>query len=1623
MRDRAGAGGLLHLGSGPVLVAVFILICLPMMGIGATLHVSSGGSNLGTGEAWSPLRTIQAAIDMASAGDTILVGPGTYVEDLTILKDNLTVGPWDEAVVTIKGIDTVADGLWPLADPNIDIQANGVSIHHVTIESPDVPDGQYSSGIVLTGQNIELHNNTFVQLGTGAGYGVAIQTYHEFAIPGSDIGGLSIHDNEFQGTPGGDYVPIYVNYTASTDGAVTIEDNVMTGNVFYVVTERSGTIIRNNTIARDSLGGSAGIRVQDFGVATPHAIQDVLISGNRIENFASGFRTGSSDTLTNTTITGNVFVDNTIQIRDDSGSLDISAVLAANSFDRAVCVDHPGNSLLSNIWSSIQAAIDSSVQSDSVLVESGTYHEQVTIDKPLTLTGSGSGSTVIDGGNAGVVVTIAAGNSYLGGFAVQGAGTNPDAHAGIALVDVEACSVRDCDVSGNINGIALMGANGNTIENCTIASSGAYGVVLEQSPYTSDYSTGNTVSSCQITGSGLDGIYAGADCDGQSLTGNTISGTLGGSEGNGIYFWKSSSNVVTGNTIADNSQYGVELMGSANNVFTGNTVSGNVDGFHIRKSASYASSPNTIHGNSISGNSGYGVFAEVELVQAVDAIGNWWGTANGPAHANNTYNVGAQGNAVSDNVSFVRWLDGPSGVPFAVVTKNSDPTYYASIQAAIDSAAVGDTIVCASGTFTEDIALDVADLELQGAGATTIIQGVARTASGEWPNATANIDVRGAGCVLHDFTARNPEWMDGFYSSGMIIGAQDVEVHHVAFEGPTSDDLDDLSQTFQNWRTVDISGLNLHDCVFTTLGGQLYGYEAVYVNPESGTGMITIADNVLGGNLFRGITTERRNVTISGNTIVTTADPANAWAGINVDANDVTVTGNTVAGTSGFDVGIDIASDAATVQDIVVNNNTVGPGNDTGIRVRGDLQGTGVDARHNDIAGNLTWGIDAATITGLAVNAIECWWGDVNGPAGEGSGAGDAVSMNVDFAPWLNASGGTPVARPEVTQLDVVQSLEKATWYGTEGDWAGGFWMTLDPDQDYQYLDVRELAATAPLEDGYHEFFLNQAALPAGFFAYWAARGVDGTNNTGGWELQMWEIINGRDPMFFLRTGTGDPMLVDGLQHLLGQPDDFLRVNGDYPAGTYTFTGTITETNGIESAPFDVVMTFYRAPDVSFGGFPIGSPDFVVGGAFGEFRVAVDNTQDGADYADVVYEVRIQGPAGQALTPDMIRLQKEGSWVDVTLTQDGDDLVGLIGPSLMNNVFAEQKAYRLKAQLGAPAGDFALVFSVNYTTPDPDWVLREAQQAFTVGGQASAGSTTLESGWSMVSVAFVPDDNVPETVFADVITSGQPLVIFEYVDGGYIVPSEIDPGNGYWIYLFAPVTIDVVGDLVSGVYAVPLGAPGWHQISCPKWPVGWSTLEFEVAGEVKSFADAASAGWVVPVAYSYDTSSGMYVAADVAQGAMDPWTAYWFYTVVDAVTLRMPMDAPYIPVGPTALSRIRPTAEQTRMRPPAPPMLKMDAETLGLDFGNSPNPIRDVHTTTFFVKGGARDYVDAIRVEIFDQTGRMVYTHTEEGTSFDWHTDNDYGEYLANGVYLYKLYARVDGTWIISQTKKLAIVR
>jgi len=341
--------------------------------------------------------------------------------------------------------------------------------------------------------------------------------------------------------------------------------------------------------------------------------------------------------------------------------------------------------------------------------------------------------------------------------------------------------------------------------------------------------------------------------------------------------------------------------------------------------------------------------------------------------------------------------------------------HFTTIQAAINAAAAGDTIEILGGVYNEDLVVNKDDLTLIGVGWPEV-HGIAQTAWNLWPLAAANFDVLGDRVEITGIEFYNPAWVNGFYSSGMIIGGQDVWIHDNWFYGPTSDDLDDISQCLQTWNGQDISGLVVRDNTFDSNGAGAYGYEAIYIN-AGGAGFVVVGINQLQGRLFRGISTVRGRVQIADNFVETDLDSAHAWAGINPDVQDVAVRGNYIRGN--FQYAIDIGGPGVPLDDLAVNQNVI-EDSDTGIRVRGDAAPDGVQI-HGTNFGDCWWwwgtppvALDTDGLTTGQIDARHNWWGDASGPAG-GSvdpntasvavGVGGQITPNDDvlFDPWLEA--------------------------------------------------------------------------------------------------------------------------------------------------------------------------------------------------------------------------------------------------------------------------------------------------------------------------------------------------------------------------------------------------------------------------------------------------------------------------------------------------------------------------------------------------------------------------------------------------------------------------------------------
>ncbi|MCJ7571947.1 MAG: hypothetical protein MUO82_08745, partial [Candidatus Thermoplasmatota archaeon] len=145
----------------------------------------------------------------------------------------------------------------------------------------------------------------------------------------------------------------------------------------------------------------------------------------------------------------------------------------------------------------------------------------------------------------------------------------------------------------------------------------------------------------------------------------------------------------------------------------------------------------------------------------------------------------------------------------------------------------------------------------------------------------------------------------------------------------------------------------------------------------------------------------------------------------------------------------------------------------------------------------------------------------------------------------------------EFLNFKLKQSTDTVDWYSVDGDLNTGFFIELDSSITYKYIDVRYGSTNVALKPGMHGF--NLTSYPIYLFSYWDDKGVDSGAANGTWQAYMWKIINGNAPMFYLSVSSNQMLsLVDGLMYGFFGVIDYLKVNGDYPLGAYSFVGNIT---------------------------------------------------------------------------------------------------------------------------------------------------------------------------------------------------------------------------------------------------------------------------------------------------------------------------------------------------------------------------------------------------------------------------------------------------------------------------------
>jgi len=292
-------------------------------------------------------------------------------------------------------------------------------------------------------------------------------------------------------------------------------------------------------------------------------------------------------------------------------------------------------------FSSIQEAINTARGWDTIFVHSGTYYENVVVNKTVSLIGENKNNTIVDGNATGTVVTVTANNVNITEFTFRnGLG---EWQCGIVLSSVENCNIFENIIADNELGIGLGYSHNSRVSdnyithneggiflivssynifrgNKMVENTGGFSVIGENlTDFINDVDSSNTIDGKPVyywvnkrdMTIPLDaGYVALVNCTLITVdeltqkqvvqfiytTNSTITNSIVhlsfyyssdniilrnnlSHSGHGIYLLASSNNIISENNITANSMFGIILwMANNNNCITRNNITGNGNG-------------------------------------------------------------------------------------------------------------------------------------------------------------------------------------------------------------------------------------------------------------------------------------------------------------------------------------------------------------------------------------------------------------------------------------------------------------------------------------------------------------------------------------------------------------------------------------------------------------------------------------------------------------------------------------------------------------------------------------------------------------------------------------------------------------------------------------------------------------------------------------------------------------------------------------------------------------------------------------------------------------------------------------------------------------------------------------
>ncbi len=902
--------------------------------------------------------TIQAAIDNASSGDTVLVYPGTYNEALWIEK-SLTM------LSTSGAADTIIDGTGVT-------QERGA---HVKISASDVTFGLEGAGFTVKGG---ANYNLLLTKGEG----LAEATYERILIEGNtfegpcrpfatsggaytaNLIGVTVSKNTLCSPPTGTYIDIGTDWR--------LINNTLEGS-WFTLTGSSAGIVSGNTFVE---AGVSLAQSSDF-VINRNSFSGETWDGSYIHVWSPCDPSTFDATLNWWSTTDPVEIKEKILVDVPEVTVSYSPWLGSTvgTIPMTFHVDNTGT---------IQAAIDAASPGDTVLVAAGTY-EAVEIDKKITLQGAGKGSTIISTEAAwetGITITVADDSSdklVIRDLSVEAGNSAISVKNPGTLTNLE---IIDCD---------MLSSTSNAFQHRIEAGTSASlidGMLVSGTTFQSDKEHGMSFTS---------------PISNLVIEDSVISNCGAGAYGMGISFWETTiNNILIRNTdMSNNKQLGLVVYAEGNGfIVSESTITNNDAGIWLSGITGFE-----IHYSEISGNTRYDLSSD--LTETVDATLNWWGTTDGSAI----------GTMVSGNVDYTPWFatENPSEEVMNVELIREDTIAWSeTIQAAIDAAEPGDTVLVKPGTYEEGVVIDK-PLTLRGENRETT---EIKFGYGGYPSVPP-LTISADGVTVSGFTIRSGPYIEPSWT--IVVGGNSTLLTDLKVVKEPLKWANDTPKIAGAAVLVSpsVDGFAFTDSTVDSARNGVYARE--------GCSNITVrnVDFTYPGEyavLLKMIT----GATIEGNTFTCTKAPGSFGVTVTLGSDDIKIVGNQFVGYDKSQVrhvGILLQKYATgDMGNVDISGNDINDFN-IGVEVE-DVATSGILVNFNNIVGN-TCGVKNLATT--KVDATLNWWGDPSGPSGVGSGFGDVVSDYVDYTPWF----ATENPSEDVKNVELIRDKETIAWSET----------------------------------------------------------------------------------------------------------------------------------------------------------------------------------------------------------------------------------------------------------------------------------------------------------------------------------------------------------------------------------------------------------------------------------------------------------------------------------------------------------------------------------------------------------------------------------------------------------------